>query len=60
MISWKQLRGATDVNSGGEFEYTYSVRLARRASPERIVSEFSDNGGIRDVTLIAPENHLDL
>jgi uncharacterized membrane protein YhiD involved in acid resistance len=60
MISWKQLRGATDVDSGKEFEYTYNVRLASKASPERIVNEFSRNGTIRQVTMIAPENHLDL
>ncbi|MDZ7342967.1 MAG: DUF4956 domain-containing protein [candidate division KSB1 bacterium] len=60
LISWKQLRGATDVDSGKEFEYTYNVRLASRTSPERIVSEFSRNGAVRQVTMIAPENHLDL
>ncbi len=60
MISWKQLRGATDVDSGKEFEYTYNVRLASKASPEHIVSEFGKNGTIRQVTMIAPENHLDL
>jgi uncharacterized membrane protein YhiD involved in acid resistance len=60
MISWKQLRGATDVDSGKEFEYTYNVRLASKASPEHVVSEFGKNGTIRQVTMIAPENHLDL
>lgn len=60
MISWKQLRGVTDVDSGTEFEYTYNVRLASKAAPERIVGEFSKNGGVRQVTMIAPENHLDL
>jgi uncharacterized membrane protein YhiD involved in acid resistance len=60
MISWKQLRGATDVDSGKEFEYTYNVRLASKASPERVVNEFGRNGAIRQVTMIAPENHLDL
>jgi uncharacterized membrane protein YhiD involved in acid resistance len=59
LISWKQLRGATDIDHGQEFEYTYNVRLARKASAERIVGEFS-NGSMRQVTVIAPENHLDL
>ncbi len=59
LLAWKQLRGATDINSGAEFEYTYSVRLARKVKPESIVSELS-NGVIRQVTLIAPENHLEL
>lgn len=59
LISWKQLRGATDIDSGHDFEYTYSVRLASKTSPERIVSELS-NGVIRQVTMIAPENHLEL
>jgi uncharacterized membrane protein YhiD involved in acid resistance len=71
LISWKQLRGATDIDHGSEFEYTYSVRLADRASPERIVNALRaghgngngnghGHGGIRQVTMIAPENHLDL
>lgn len=59
LLSWKQLRGATDIDSGKEFEYTYSVRLASKASPESIIKELS-NGSIRQVTLIAPENHLEL
>ncbi len=59
LLSWKQLRGATDINQGKDFEYTYSVRLASKVTPERIVGELS-NGIIRDVTLIAPENHLEL
>ncbi len=59
LIKWKQLRGATDLNGGKEFEYTYSVRLANRATPERIVGELS-NGVMRQVTLITPENHLEL
>lgn len=59
LISWKQLRGATDIDHGQEFEYTFNVRLARKASAERVVGEFA-NGSIRQVTLIAPENHLDL
>ncbi len=60
LISWKQLRSATDVNSGGDFEFTYNVRLASEAKPESVVSALHSNGGIRQVTLIAPENHLDL
>lgn len=60
LVSWKQLRSATDVASGKEFEYTYNLRLASPAAPERVISEFSRNGSIRQVTLIAPENHLDL
>ena len=59
MISWKQLRGVTDIDSGHDFEYTYSVRLASKASPERIATTFS-NGVARQVTMIAPENHLEL
>jgi len=59
MISWKQLRGATDVDQGKDYEFTYSVRLARKATPEGIVSGISGNG-IRQVTMIAPENHLEL
>lgn len=59
LVSWKQLRGATDIDHGDDFEYTYSVRLAAKATPERIVGELS-NGVIREVTLITPENHLEL
>lgn len=59
LVAWRQLRSATDVDSGSEFEYTYSVRLAPKASPERIVSDFSSSR-IRQVQMIAPENHLDL
>lgn len=59
LVAWKQLRGATDVDHGQDFEYTYNVRLASEASPERIVNAFS-NGTTRQVTLIAPENHLEL
>ena len=59
LIKWKQLRGATDVNEGKEFEYTYSVRLANRASAESVVGTLS-NGVVRQVTLITPENHLEL
>ncbi len=59
MISWKQLRGATDIDQGNDFEYTYSVRLATKATPEKIIGELS-TGAIRNVTLITPENHLEL
>jgi uncharacterized membrane protein YhiD involved in acid resistance len=59
LIKWRQLRSATDIDSGKDFEYTYSVRLASQASAERIVGEMA-NGKIRQVTVIAPENHLDL
>lgn len=59
LISWRQLRSATEVDSGSEFEFTYSVRLAPKASPERIVGELT-NGVARQVTVIAPENHLAL
>lgn len=59
LITWKQLRGATDLNAGSEYEYTYSVRLAENSSPEKVVGTLS-NGVIRQVTMIAPENHLDL
>jgi uncharacterized membrane protein YhiD involved in acid resistance len=59
LVSWKQLRGATDLDSGTDFEYTYSVRLAPKASPESVLSGLADgNGHIRQVQLIAPENHL--
>jgi len=60
LIPWKQLRGVTDVDSGSEFEYTYNVRLASKASPERIIGEFGKNGAMKQVTMITPENHLDL
>lgn len=61
MIKWKQLRGATDVDHGKEFEYTYSVRLAGKATPERIIRGISNgSGAFRQVTLITPENHLEL
>ncbi|MFQ5605368.1 MAG: DUF4956 domain-containing protein [bacterium] len=59
LISWKQLRGATDVDHGKDFEYTYSVRLASKATPEKIIGELS-NGVVRQVTLITPENHLEI
>jgi uncharacterized membrane protein YhiD involved in acid resistance len=60
LVSWKQLRGATDADHGSEFEYTYNVRLAAKAAPETVVHELSSSGKIRQVTLISPENHLDL
>ncbi len=59
LLSWKQLRGATDINQGKDFEYTYSVRLGSQATPEKLVSQLG-NGVIRQVTLITPENHLEL
>ncbi len=59
LIAWKQLRGATDVNQGKDFEYTYSIRLAHKASPESIVGAMS-NGVVRNVTIITPENHLEI
>ena len=59
LIAWKQLRGATEIMPGQEVEYTYNVRLASKASPERIMSELS-NGTVNQVTMIAPENHLEL
>jgi len=59
LVSWKQLRSATDVDSGKDFEYTYSVRLASQTSPEKMVAEIG-NVKIRQVALLAPENHLDL
>jgi uncharacterized membrane protein YhiD involved in acid resistance len=60
MVTWKQLRGATDADHGTEFEYTYNVRFAAKANPETLVKEISKNENISRVTLIAPENHLDL
>ena len=63
LISWKQLRGATSIDQGKEYEYTYNLRLRPRASAERLVSELGNgagNGAFRQVTMIAPENHLDL
>jgi len=59
LISWKQLRGATDIDGGKNFEFTYNIRLASNVSPERIVGEFSSDVA-HDVTLITPENHLEL
>lgn len=60
LISWKQLRGATDVDAGKEFEYTYNVRLASKANAESVVGAFSGNETARQVTMIAPENHLEI
>lgn len=59
LIAWKQLRGVTDIDQGMDFEYTYSVRLAPEVAPESIAGNFS-NGVARQVTMIAPENHLEL
>ena len=59
LITWKQLRGVTDIDHGQEFEYTYSVRLGSGTSPEKVAGEIS-NGIIRQVTMITPENHLEL
>jgi len=59
LVSWKQLRGATDLDGGKDYEYTYSLRLARNVTPEQIVGNFNSNS-IRQVTLITPENHLEM
>jgi len=59
LIAWKQMRGATEIIPGGEVEYTYNIRLASKTSPERIISDLSD-GTMRQVTIISPENHLEL
>ncbi len=59
LIAWKQLRGATDLDHGKEFEYTYSIKLAPKASPERVIGAMS-NGAVRQVTIITPENHLEI
>jgi uncharacterized membrane protein YhiD involved in acid resistance len=62
MISWRQLRGATEIEHG-KFEYTYNVRLRSKASPELVASELGNGaskGAMRQVTMIAPENHLEL
>jgi uncharacterized membrane protein YhiD involved in acid resistance len=59
MVAWKQLRGATEIVHGQDYEYTYSIRLASKTAPERIVGAVS-NGVAREVTLITPENHLEL
>lgn len=59
LIAWRQLRSATDVNAGADYEFTYSVRLAPKATPEKVVGSIG-NGRMREVTLIAPENHLEL
>lgn len=59
LIAWRQLRGATEIVHGQDYEYTYSIRLAAKATPERIVGAVS-NGVAREVSLITPENHLEL
>lgn len=59
LITWRQLRGVTDLNQGMSFEYTYSVRLAPSVNPERIAGELS-NGVAQNLTMITPENHLEL
>ncbi|MDX1412858.1 MAG: DUF4956 domain-containing protein [Candidatus Promineifilaceae bacterium] len=59
LISWKQLRGATELGPNEDIEYTYNVRLASKVAPEQIVSSLS-NGIMHQVTMIAPENHLEL
>lgn len=61
MVSWKQLRGVTNLDHGSEF--TYNVRLRSKASAEQLATELGNgasSGRIRQVTMIAPENHLDL
>ncbi|MCE7938243.1 MAG: DUF4956 domain-containing protein [Chloroflexi bacterium CFX6] len=57
LVAWKQLRGATDI--GDDFEYTYSIRLAPKVAPERVVTALRGDVA-REVTLITPENHLEL
>jgi hypothetical protein len=62
-ITWKQLRGVTDLGHGKDFEYTYNVRLRPKTSAERLAGQLGNggsNGTFRQVTMIAPENHLDL
>lgn len=59
LIKWKQLRSVTDVDSGTEYEFTYSIKLASGASPEKIVASFNKET-IRNISVIAPENHLEL
>ncbi|OGC01896.1 hypothetical protein A2V82_07200 [candidate division KSB1 bacterium RBG_16_48_16] len=59
LVAWKQLRGATEISDDHEFEYTYSVRLAPKAAPEKIVTSMS-NGVVDRVTMITPENHLEI
>lgn len=60
LVTWRQLRGATDADHGSVFEFTYNVRLGSKATPEAVVREISNTKDITQVTLIAPENHLDL
>lgn len=59
VIRWKQLRGATEIDHGREFEYTYNIRLAARATAESVIAALS-SGAMRQVTVIAPENHLEI
>ena len=59
LVRWRQLRSANDVDSGKEFEYTYNIRLASKATPERIVREFAV-GKIHQLSVIAPENYIEL
>lgn len=59
LIAWRQLRGATDIDRGQDFEYTYSVRLAPKAVAEQLVTSITGDVA-REVTLITPENHLEL
>jgi uncharacterized membrane protein YhiD involved in acid resistance len=59
LLSWKQLRGATELPGESEFEYTYSVRLAPKVAPEKIITSMS-NGNIGKITMITPENHLEI
>ncbi|MFV1963883.1 MAG: DUF4956 domain-containing protein [Pirellulaceae bacterium] len=61
LVTWKQLRGVTNLDHGSE--YTYNVRLRSKTSAEQLAAELGNgasNGRIHQVTLIAPENHLDL
>lgn len=57
LVAWRQLRGATDI--GDDFEYTYSIRLAPKVAPERVATALRGDVA-REVTLITPENHLEL
>ncbi len=58
LVGWKQLRGATRL-SGPETEYTYTIRLAQGASAEQVVNALTGDV-LHDLTLITPENHLEL
>ena len=57
-IAWHQLRGATTLKAG-QTEFTYSIRLAPRAQPEQVVATLRGDL-VHDLTLIVPENHLEL